>query len=79
MKFEYLFDDITIHIWSLENFVSVEDIVRKCNPILNLLKFISNKIILSEVIVIGCNQVYNQTLCIRQLMRERERERESHS
>ena len=54
----------------------MEDIVRKCNPILNLLKFISNKKILSEVIVICCNQVCNQTLSIRQLMQERERERE---
>ena len=76
MKFKYLFDDITIHIWYLGNFVSMEDIVRKCNPILNLLKFISNKKILSEVIVICCNQVCNQTLSIRQLMQERERERE---
>ena len=50
LKFKYLIDDITIDFWSSRNFTSIEDLRRKCNPMVDLSKFISNKKILSEVV-----------------------------
>ena len=37
------------------NFASIEDIRRRCNPNVDLLKFTSNKKILSKVVVLGYN------------------------
>ena len=42
----------------------MEDIKRKCNSMMDLLKFTSNKKILSEVATISYNQVYSQILSI---------------
>ena len=42
----------------------MEDIKRKCNLMMDLLKFTSNKNILSEVATISYNQVYSQILSI---------------
>ena len=53
LKFKYLIDDICINLWSFENFVSMEDIKRKCKIIMNLSKFTSYKEILSRVVVLG--------------------------
>ena len=40
----------------------MDDIRRKCIPMVNLLKFTSNKNILSGVVASGYNQVCSQTL-----------------
>ena len=50
-KFKYLIDDIVIDLRSSRNFVNMKDIRRKCNPIMDLSKFTSNKNILSRVVV----------------------------
>ena len=46
-KFKHLVDDtyiyIAINLWSYWNFVSIEDIKRKCNIMMDLSKFTSNK------------------------------------
>ena len=60
-----MIDDMAINFWSYGNFAKIEDIYiwRKCNLILDLLKFISNKKkILSEIVVLSYNQVFSQTL-----------------
>ena len=51
LKFKHLIDKITIDFWSFEKFASIEDIRRKYNLIMDLLKLISNKNILSKVII----------------------------
>ena len=51
MKFKHLIDKITINFWSFGKFASIEDIRRKYNLIMDLLKLISNKNILSKVII----------------------------
>ena len=58
MKFVYLIDDIVIDFWSSKNFTNmeVEVLRRKCNPMVDLSKFSSNKKILSRVIVSCYNQ-----------------------
>ena len=38
------------------NFASMEDIRRKCNPIVNLSKFTTNKKILSKVVTLDYNK-----------------------
>ena len=48
-----------LNYWSW-NFTSIED--RKCNPMINLSKFTSNKKILSGVIVLVYNKVCYQIL-----------------
>ena len=55
LKFKHLFDDIVIDFRLSENFLSMKDIRRKYNSMMNLSKFTFNKKILSEVIVIGYN------------------------
>ena len=50
-----MIDDIAIDLWYSENFASIEDIWKKCNPIVNLSKFIFNKKILSKVVALGYN------------------------
>ena len=52
MKFKYLTDDVGINFWSFKNFVSIEDIRRKCNIIVDLSKFTSNTEILGRVVVL---------------------------
>ena len=42
----------------------MNDISRECNLMTDLLKFISDKKILSRVIVFGYNQIYCQTLSL---------------
>ena len=57
LKFKYLINDIPIDFCSFGNFASLKDIRRKCNRMMNLSKFTSNKKILSGVITIVYNQV----------------------
>ena len=45
-----MIDKIVINTWFSGNFVIIDDIKKKCNPIVDLSKFISNKKILSEVV-----------------------------
>ena len=52
-----MIDDIAIDYWFSENFASIENIKRKCNPIVDLSKFTFNKNILSEMVVLIYNQV----------------------
>ena len=52
LKFKYLIDDMTIDLWSFGNFASIEDIKRNCNPMVDLSKFISNKKIFSEIVIL---------------------------
>jgi len=40
----------------------MEDIRRKCDPIVDLSKFTSNKKILNDVVALGYNQVCSQIL-----------------
>ena len=42
-KFKDLINDITIDLWPSWNFANMEDIRRKCNPMVNLSQFTSNK------------------------------------
>ena len=51
LEFKHLDNDITINLWSSLNFASMKHIRRKCNSMLNFSKFISNKKILSEVVI----------------------------
>ena len=53
LKCKYFIDNITINLWFFGNFASKEDMKRKCNPMMDLLKFLSNKKILSGVVVIS--------------------------
>lgn len=48
-----MIDEIVIDLWSSKKFSSIEDIRTKCNPIVNLSKFMSNKKILSEFVATG--------------------------
>ena len=54
-----MIDDITIDFLSSWNFTSMEDIIRKCNKMVDLLKFTFNKKNIIGVVVL----VYNQTCC----------------
>ena len=47
-------DYIAIDIWSYENFASMEDVRRKCYPMVDLSKFASNKKILGRVVAKLC-------------------------
>ena len=49
-------DNKVIDLWSSKNFASMENMKRKCNPIVDLSKFTSNKKILSRVVTI-CSQI----------------------
>ena len=55
LKLKYLIDNIAIDLWSSRNFATMEDVKRKYNQMVGLLKFISNKKILSEVVALGHN------------------------
>ena len=62
-KFKHLSNSIAIDFWFYWNFTSMEDIKRKCNPIVDLSKFTSNKkYILSGFMGLIYNQVCCQTL-----------------
>ena len=63
-KFKHLIDDIANNFWSFENLVSMEDIRRKCNQMVYLSKFISNKKILNEVVTLGSTK-FIAKLCIK--------------
>ena len=52
-----MIDDIAIVLWSSWKFANTEDIRRKCNLIVDLSKFTSNKKILSEIVTLYYNQV----------------------
>ena len=54
-EFKYLIDNITINLGSFRNFANMKDILTKCNPMMNLSKFTSNKKILGAVVVIKYN------------------------
>ena len=62
LKFKHLIDNVVINFRSFIIFASIKDIRRRCNLIVDLSKFISNKKILSEVIALSYNQVCNQIL-----------------
>ena len=64
LKFKYLIDNIFIDFWSFGNFVTMEDIKRKCNPMMDMSKFTSNKKILNGVVVLGYNQVCSPILSL---------------
>ena len=55
LKYKLLIDHITINFLSSESFASIEYIRRKCNLMVDLSKFISNKMILNGVITISYN------------------------
>ena len=57
-----MIDDIAINLWYSWNFVSMEDIKRKCNPLLvDLSKFTPINKILNGVVILVYNQVCCQT------------------
>ena len=62
LQFKQLIDNIAIDFWSSKNFACMKDVKRKCNPMINLSKFTSNKKILSKVVALWYNQVCSQTL-----------------
>ena len=49
LKFKQLIGNITINLWSSEDFASIKDIRRKCNPTMDLSKFTLYKKILSKL------------------------------
>ena len=55
LQFKQFIDDTAIDLQFSINFTSMKDIRRKCNRIVELLKFTSNKKILSKVIVLRYN------------------------
>ena len=55
LPFKKLIDDIVIELESSRNFANMEDIKRKCNLMMNLSKFISNKKIFSEIVTLSYN------------------------
>ena len=60
LKFRDLSDDLFIDIWSFWKFSSIEDLrKKKCNLIVDLPKFTSNKKRLSGVVIL----IYNQVCC----------------
>ena len=59
LKFKDLSDDIAIDIWSFWKFLSMDDLRKKYNSMVNLPKFTSNKKRLSGVVVL----IYNQVCC----------------
>ena len=50
MQFKQFIDDIAIDIYFFRNFASIEDIRRRCNPMVDLSKFTFNKKILSNAV-----------------------------
>ena len=63
-KFKNLINDIAIDFLSFWNLASVEDVRKKCNPIVDLSKFTFNK--KKKNVEWSCNlslQDYNQVCC----------------
>ena len=58
-QFKQFIDDIVIDFQFSRNFVSIKNIMRKCNLIVDLSKFTLNKNILSKVVVLSYNQFCN--------------------
>ena len=57
-----MIDNIFINLWSSLYFVRMEDIIGKCNLIVNLSKFASNKKNKEEFVVIAYKLICRQTL-----------------
>ena len=61
-----MIDGIAIDLWSSKTFVSINDVRRKCNSMINLSKFTlkkkEKKKILNKVVVLDYHKVYCQTL-----------------
>ena len=53
LQFKQIIDGVVIDLWSPINFASMNDIRRKCSLIVDSSKFISNKTILSGVVVLS--------------------------
>ena len=80
-----MIDGISINFGSSRNFANMEKIRRKFNAIVNLSKFISNKKILNEVIVMGTTKFvtklytyffhifYHDVICITRLFEPKSR------
>ena len=62
-----MINDIGIDLYYFGNLANIEDIRRKWISIVNLLKFIFNKNILNELVVLSYNQVCNQILYFKKL------------
>ena len=54
-NFKKIIDDTAIDFYFFRNFASVEDIRRRCNPIVDLSKFTSSKKIWNKVVTLGYN------------------------
>ena len=52
LQFKQFTDDITIDLYFFRNFASMKDIKKICNPMVDLSKFTSNKMILSKVVAL---------------------------
>ena len=61
LQYKQLIDDIAINYWSSRNFACMENIRRKCNLMVDLLKFTSNKKILNKVVSLDYNKIFSQT------------------
>ena len=59
LQFKQFIDNITINLKFSRNFASIENIRKKCNPMVDLSKFTFNKKILNKVVALGYNQFYN--------------------
>ena len=62
LKLKYLIDNIAIDLWSSRNFATMEDVKRKYNQMVDLLKFTSNKKNKEEFVVIAYKLICRQTL-----------------
>ena len=59
LQFKQFTDDITIDLYFFRNFASMKDIKKICNPMVDLSKFTSNKMILSKVVALAKLCSYN--------------------
>ena len=59
-----MIDDIVINFLSSEIFARIVDIERKCNPLVDLLKFTFNNNILSEIVAINYNLLCSKIFSI---------------
>ena len=55
-KLKQFIDGIAIDLWFSRNFVRMEDIRRRYNPMVKFSKFTSNKKILSNIVILPYNQ-----------------------
>ena len=68
-----MIDDIAI-FW---NFANREDIRRKCNPMIDFLKFTSNKKILNGLVALSYNQVCCQTLFYKNIWTKKKKKKKN--